>query len=49
MFAHTAAKRRFANVAVLWAHQIKSDKARQNRTFAKRYLERDDCSARSVA
>ena len=50
MFAHTAAKRRIANVAVLWAHQIMpSDKARQNRTFAKRYLERDDCSARSAA
>ena len=27
----------------------KFDKARQNRTFAKRYLERDDCSARSAA
>ena len=31
MFAHTAAKRRFANVKVLWAHQIMPDKARQNR------------------
>ena len=49
MFAHTAAKRRIANVAVLWAHQIKFDRARQNRTFAKRNLERDDCSARSAA
>ena len=33
MFAHTAAKRRIANVAVLWAHQIKSDKGVENRIF----------------
>ena len=28
---------------------MKCNKARQNRIFAKRYLERDDCSARSAA
>ena len=30
-------------------HKKKCNKARQNRTFAKRNLERNDCSARSAA
>ena len=38
MFAHTAAKRRIANVKAACGALKKSDKARQNHTFAKRYL-----------
>ena len=50
MFAHTAAKRRIANVTgSVTLHPKKCNKARQNRTFAKRNLERNDCSARSAA
>ena len=46
---HIERRLRFFVQQIYLFDKMKYNKARQNRTFAKRYLERDDCSARSEA